>query len=49
MRTTVPLQKGIRVALNYILDHPECQRDDPQFDAWCDKVIEVLENAKKAF
>ncbi len=50
MRTTVPLHRGIRIALNYILDHPkECQREDPEFDAWCDKVIEVLEEAKKAF
>ena len=36
----------IRRALDYVLSHPECQEEDPEFDAWCDKVIEVIENAK---
>ncbi len=50
MQTTVPFCDGVRIALDYIETHPEeCQRDDPEFDAWCDKVIEVLENAKKMF
>ena len=38
---------GIRQTIDYVLSHPECQIEDPEFDAWCDKVIEVLENAKK--
>ena len=33
--------------LDYVLSHRECQKDDPEFDAWCDKVIAALENAKK--
>ena len=49
MRTTVRLDQGVQIALDYIKDHPECQKEDPEFDAWCDKVIEVLEEAKKAF
>ncbi len=37
-------------ALDYVLAHPdECQKEDPEFDAWCDKVIEVLEQAKEQF
>lgn len=47
MKTTVRYDQGIRIALDYILSHPECQRDDPEFDAWCDKVIDVLEKAKE--
>ena len=48
MRTTVRFDQGVRIALDYILSHPdECQREDPDFDAWCDRVIETLENAKK--
>ena len=48
MRTNVRFDMGVRKSLNYILDHPEeCQKEDPEFDAWCDKVIEVLEAAKK--
>ena len=48
MRTIVPFAKGVRMALDYILSHPEeCQQEDPSFDAWCDRVIETLEAAKR--
>ena len=40
--------EGVRRALEYILAHKECQRDDPEFDAWCDKVIAANENAIRA-
>ena len=46
MRTTVPFHAGVRKALDHILSHPECQREDPDFDAYCDKVIAALEKAK---
>ena len=46
MRTTVPFHVGVRRALDYILAHPECQQEDPEFDAWCDRVISALEKAK---
>ncbi len=47
MRTTVPFDRGVRIALAYILSHPECQVEDPEFDSWCDRVIEALEKAGK--
>jgi len=46
MKTTVPFHDGVRKALSYILSHPECRREDPDFDAWCDRVIAALEKAK---
>ena len=46
MRTTVPFHVGVRKALDYILAHPECQKEDPDFDAYCDRVIAALEKAK---
>ena len=49
LKTNVPLHKGVRIALNYILDHKECRKEDPEFDKWCDKVIETVENLKKSF
>ncbi len=49
LRTTVPLHKGVRIALDYILDHKECMKEDPEFDKWCDKVIDAVENMKKNF
>ena len=49
LRTTIPFHRGVRIALDYILAHPEeCQTPDPDFDAWCDRVIEVQEAAKAA-
>ena len=46
MKTTVPFHAGVQKALRYIAEHPECQREDPDFDAYCDKVISALEKAK---
>lgn len=47
MRTTVRFDQGVRLALDYILSHPEeCQKEDPEFDAWCDRVIAALERSK---
>lgn len=39
---------GIKRTVEYILAHPEHQPEDPEFDAWCDKVIGALETAAKA-
>ena len=36
-----------RLAVDYILSHPERQVEDPDFDAWCDRVIDALESVKK--
>lgn len=50
MTTTVPFNEGVRIALDYILSHPqECQRPDPEFDTWCDSVIDALEKAQSTF
>ncbi len=48
MTTRIPFSEGARIALDYILAHPEeCQKEDPEYDAFCDRVIEVLEEAKR--
>ena len=49
LKTNVPLHKGVRIALEYILNHKECMTEDPEFDKWCDKVIETVETTKKSF
>lgn len=47
MRTTVRFDQGVRIALDYVMSHPEeCQQEDPEFDAWCDRVIEAIEASK---
>lgn len=42
---TVRADQGIRNTIEYVMSHPECQQEDPEFDAWCDKVAEVLGKA----
>lgn len=44
---TTRLDQGIRQTVNYILEHPEYQIEDPEFDAWCDKVIGAWEAAAR--
>ena len=48
---TITWRTGVRRAIEYILEHPECQPEDPAFDEWCDKMIAIydqaLETAKK--
>lgn len=46
MKTEVPFREGVHKAIEYISGHPECQKDDPDFDTWCDKVIAAQENAQ---
>ena len=43
----VRFEQGVRSTIEYILSHPECQVEDPEFDAWCDRLIEELEAAKR--
>lgn len=45
---TTRLDQGMKQTVKHILAHPELQVEDPEFDAWCDKVIGALENAAKA-
>lgn len=39
--------QGVKKVIENCLAHPELQRADPEFDAFCDKVIESLEKAKE--
>lgn len=43
----VRFEEGIRRTIDHILRHHELQEEDPDFDRWCDKVIEAQEQAKK--
>ena len=43
----VRFEQGVRSTIEYILSHPECQVEDPEFDAWCDRLIDELEAAKR--
>ena len=45
-KCTIRFEQGIRRTINYCLSHPECQKDDPEFDEFCDKVINALKDAE---
>ena len=45
---TVRFDQGMRIAVDYVLSHPECQIEDPEFDSWCDSVIKAQEQALEA-
>ncbi|MDO4345709.1 MAG: NAD-dependent epimerase/dehydratase family protein [Eubacteriales bacterium] len=42
---TIRFDQGVRKAVDYIMSHPECQIEDPEFDDWCDRVIAAQEEA----
>ena len=46
-KATTRFDEGVRRCVAYCLDHPELQVEDPEFDAWCDSVIEAQEHAKR--
>ncbi|MBR3628942.1 MAG: SDR family oxidoreductase [Oscillospiraceae bacterium] len=45
---TVRADQGIRQTIAHILAHPELQQEDPEFDAWCDRVIAAYQKTKEA-
>ena len=47
-QATTRFDDGVRRCVAYLMDHPELQVEDPEFDAWCDRVIEVQEQARNA-
>ena len=48
LRTEVPFHIGVRKALDWLMAHPEAQVEDPEFDAWCDRVIEAVQKARES-
>ena len=48
-QATTRFDEGVRRSVDYLLSHPELQIEEPDFDAWCDRVIEAQEAARKYF
>ena len=46
---TTRFDEGVRRCVAYLLAHPELQIEEPDFDAWCDRVIDAQEAAKSGF
>jgi hypothetical protein len=48
MTTNIPFHKGVRMSLDYVLSHEDRYEEDPEFDSFCDVVIDAMEKAKAA-
>ncbi|MCR5753502.1 MAG: SDR family oxidoreductase [Acetatifactor sp.] len=44
---TIRFDQGVRKTIENVLAHPELWKEDPEFDAWCDRVIAAMEKAKE--
>jgi hypothetical protein len=45
----VRADEGLRMTIANVLNFPELQREDQEFDEWCDNVIAAVETAKGKF
>ena len=39
--------QGVRNTLAYVMHHQECQSFDVEFDQWCDRVVEIMQEAER--
>ena len=46
---TKRFDEGVDETIQYVRSHKECQNPDEEFDNWCDKVIDVLDDVKMKF
>lgn len=45
----VSMTEGLRKSTRYMLEHPELQIEDPEFDLWCDRIVAACQAADEAF
>ena len=48
-KAEISAEEGIKMTVRYILEHPEFQNEDKEFDEWCDRVINAVEKMKESF
>ena len=48
-KAEITAEEGIKMTVKNVLAHPEFQKEDKEFDEWCDRIIEALEKAKEDF
>ena len=48
-KAEITAEEGIKMTVKNVLAHPEFQKEDKEFDEWCDRIIEALEKAKEGF
>lgn len=45
----ISMADGLRQSVHYMLTHPESQTPDPEFDSWCDRIVDSMRVADEAF
>ncbi len=45
----ISIKEGYRLYMEYMKAHPEKQVEDPEFDAWCDSVIDAYHKLSEEF
>lgn len=48
-KAEISIREGLDATVKNILAHPEYQYEDPEFDRWCDNVIDILGKAGEQF
>lgn len=48
-KAAISAEEGIKMTVKNVIAHPEFQKEDKEFDEWCDKVISALEKMKEEF
>ena len=38
---------GVKLVVDYILKHEECQVPDPEFDLWCDHIVAMMQETSR--
>ncbi|MDR0526032.1 MAG: SDR family oxidoreductase [Spirochaetaceae bacterium] len=46
-KATVRFDRGVKATVDHVLAHPELQREDPEFDEWCDRIAAAQEKAMR--
>lgn len=46
MRTNIRFDQGVRIVLENLEAHPELKVEDPEYDAFCDRVVAAIEKSK---
>ena len=42
----IPFEEGVKRTVDYVLSHPDCRIEEPEFDKWCDELIAALDSVK---
>jgi nucleoside-diphosphate-sugar epimerase len=45
---TTRLDQGIKETVRHILANPALQTEDPEFDLWCDRIVEAIDEVAKS-